>query len=273
MRSVRSSRKAVLVGVPFVVVLALAFAAGSFASRQRATVQGDPIPGIDISIEQSPSGIMISPPTGTGTGTGLVGSIMVVQTGSSSLFPPASNNYNSAKSNTAGIVFTEGGSPVTRVSGNLGVPVSPFYAQATDPSAWNGDNGPKQLAIACYVDPAVPAGRMQCWMTDWQTPAAITKAITIAGFASRLKGDTGKGFVWHKLTAPAQADGAEVEAVGGATIWDGVWLLHKSSGPIPLNSVSTTTRNITNPTGVKTKPTTVALISEVDHGPRATFSH
>lgn len=84
-------------------------------------IQGDPIPGVDVSYEQSPGGIIIA--TGTTDGTGSV-SFKSITPGTYIFHvkPPkipagtpgsrASNNYNSAKSNTGGIIISAGRKPL-----------------------------------------------------------------------------------------------------------------------------------------------------------------
>ena len=80
-------------------------------------VQGDPIPGIDVSIEQSPGGI-IAKDTTDGTGS-VTFKAIAPGTYIFRVKPPempvgtpgtrASNNYNSAKSNTGNIIIRAGG--------------------------------------------------------------------------------------------------------------------------------------------------------------------
>ena len=90
--------------------------AASFSGSARTIplpVQGDPIPGVDVSIQQNPGGKKITKKTdakGVATFTGSnraatfagtpAGYIVVVV-----YWPGTSSNYNSSRSNTAGITF------------------------------------------------------------------------------------------------------------------------------------------------------------------------
>lgn len=93
-----------------VTALVLAFAiaatlgaANPFASAKAVLlpVEGDPIPGVDVSIEQSPSGKVIArtqtDPKGTAVFTGIAPGKYVMRT----VLPSgkSSNNYNSSKCN------------------------------------------------------------------------------------------------------------------------------------------------------------------------------
>jgi hypothetical protein len=94
--------------------LAVAIAATVFAANLSGSartiplpVEGDPIPGVDVSIEQSPGGIIIATRKTNSLGIAkfcdLEPGKYVVKT---TLTPPSnrsSNNYNNSKSNTGGI--------------------------------------------------------------------------------------------------------------------------------------------------------------------------
>jgi len=78
-------------------------------------VQGDPIPGVDVSIEQSPGGVIVGT---TQTDTNGVAKFTDIAPGkyllkTSFRSTRTSNNYNSSKSNTAGLAGA------TIVSGSL----------------------------------------------------------------------------------------------------------------------------------------------------------
>lgn len=79
-------------------------------------IPGDPVPGVDVSIEQSPSGIIIAQTSTNSNGIFEVGNLppgkykitwrrLPGQTATTSAAARGSNNYNSAKSNTAGFAL------------------------------------------------------------------------------------------------------------------------------------------------------------------------
>src|SRR5260221_10137167 len=84
-----------------VAIAATVVAANPFGSTRTipTPTQGDPIPGVDVSIEQSPGGAIIastqSKLDGTATFTGIAPGKYVVRT----RLPLTSNNYNSSKCN------------------------------------------------------------------------------------------------------------------------------------------------------------------------------
>ena len=98
-----------------IVLAATAVAANLFGSATAITMpaQGDPIPGVDVGIEQNPGGKKFTKKTdarGVATFTGSNGAATSAGTPAGYIvvvvsWPGTSSNYNSSRSNTAGITF------------------------------------------------------------------------------------------------------------------------------------------------------------------------
>ena len=144
----------------------IAFAERSLPTSDAATMitLGDPIPGVDVSIEQSPSGKIIATTQtddkGIATflnivpGKYLVRTKLVAKPPNSPGTTRASNNYNSSKSNTAGVIKNakvtkgslgflpgkEGNATITvaKIKGSQGQTITIQITEAAQPTSPHG---------------------------------------------------------------------------------------------------------------------------------------
>lgn len=100
-----------------IAIIAIVFSANPSGSAKTISLSkpGDPVPGVDVSVERSPSGLIVATAQTDSNGiakfTNIAPGKYVVKTSLSD--EKANNNYNSAKSNTAGLIGA------TIVSGSL----------------------------------------------------------------------------------------------------------------------------------------------------------
>ena len=92
-----------------VALAATAVAANLFGSARTIPlpVQGDPIPGVGVSVEQSPGGIKIGQGTTNAKGIAEFKDVPAGRIVVRIVDPGTSTNYNSARSNTAGLMIGE----------------------------------------------------------------------------------------------------------------------------------------------------------------------
>ena len=234
--SARRRRLSVLLVVLTALVGSLAFAAGSGASRPASTssktttykvpmwagIQGDAIPGVDVSIEQTPSGIIL-------THSGATGVILVVKThlaakvGASPLSTTSSNNYNSSKSNSAGITFTAQ-STEQRTAGIFGqLTQLPVELGCCTKLVDLTNSSPKEMAFRCQAA-APPALVLSCSRSNWILP--------VKGVPPFAHGKAPGG--WTSVKSPAVANDAVVAGEGGAQIVQLYWLVNGVPSGAPI---------------------------------------
>jgi hypothetical protein len=216
------------------LVTSLAFAAVSSATRTVKQIQGDPIPGVDVSIEQSPP--VGAADLGTGpTNSGANGFVLiaVAPPATCACPPPASSDYNSKKSNTAGIALTsvplDPGAYTyknVRIATYLqrhqyGQLVQTPTSYTTNPfersKTATPDPTPAAFGLACTVGSSKQP--LRCYTSGWTTVPALRQG---KGVATGRGGGACCAPGFPVVTVPTgTANGIVLSLQGGATLVGG----------------------------------------------------